>query len=210
MHGRRVVPDDRRCIDYTAEGRTGGGAPHAAAGRRDIDLQWRHRIDPLAAAVLGSRRALDLAWVALAAVGVWLLAGARLEADDLLGIVFAASAGVCWFAYILVGGRVARDWPDGRGAGAAMAVSALLIIPVAALLGDPGAIAASPWILVAGLAIGLFSSAVPYTFELAALGRERGVHVIDARMAPTPRSRVRISTPTRSAYAARAASNHFK
>lgn len=130
-------------------------------------------LGPLAAAVLGSRRALDLAWVALAAVGVWLLAGARLEADDLLGIVFAASAGVCWFAYILVGGRVARDWPDGRGAGAAMAVSALLIIPVAALLGDPGTIAASPWILVAGLAIGLFSSAVPYTFELAALGRMR-------------------------------------
>jgi inner membrane transporter RhtA len=130
-------------------------------------------LGPLAAAVLGSRRLLDLAWVALAAVGVWLLAGAGFEADDLAGVAAAACAGACWFAYILVGGRVARDWPDGRGAGAAMAVSALLIIPVVAVLGDPGAITVSPWVLAAGLVIGLFSSAVPYTFEVAALGRMR-------------------------------------
>jgi inner membrane transporter RhtA len=130
-------------------------------------------LGPLAAAVLGSRRWLDLAWVVLAAAGVWLLAGAGLEADDLLGVAAAAFAGACWFAFILVGGRVARDWPDGRGAGAAMAFSALLIIPVVAVLGDPGAIAASPWVLAAGLVIGLFSSAVPYTLEVAALGRMR-------------------------------------
>lgn len=130
-------------------------------------------LGPLAAAVLGSRRPLDLAWVALAGAGVWLLAGAGLQADDLVGVLAAACAGAAWFAFILVGGRVARDWPDGRGAGAAMAFSALLIIPVVALFGDPGAIAASPWVLVAGLVIGLFSSAVPYTFEVAALGRMR-------------------------------------
>jgi inner membrane transporter RhtA len=130
-------------------------------------------LGPLAAAVLGSRRPLDLAWVALAAVGVWLLAGASLAADDVAGVAAAACAGACWFAFIVVGGRVARDWPDGRGAGAAMAISALLIIPVVAVLGDPGAIVASPGILAAGLLIGLFSSAVPYTFELAALGRMR-------------------------------------
>jgi inner membrane transporter RhtA len=111
--------------------------------------------------------------VALAAVGVWLLAGGWFEADDLAGVAAAACAGACWFAYIGVGGRVARDWPDGRGAGAAMAISALLIIPVVAVLGDPGAITASPWILAAGLVIGLFSSALPYTLEVAALGRMR-------------------------------------
>ena len=54
-----------------------------------------------------------------------------------------------------------------------MATSALLIIPVVAVLGDPGAIVASPGVLAAGLVIGLFSSAVPYTFEVAALGRMR-------------------------------------
>jgi inner membrane transporter RhtA len=130
-------------------------------------------LGPLAAAVLGSRRWSDLAWVALAATGIWLLVGGGFEADDLVGVAAAACAGACWFAFILVGGRVARDWPDGRGAGAAMAVSALLIIPVVAVLGDPGAIVASPGVLVAGLVIGLFSSAVPYTFEVAALGRMR-------------------------------------
>jgi inner membrane transporter RhtA len=130
-------------------------------------------LGPLAAGVLGSRRPLDLAWVALAAAGVWVLVGGGFEADDLAGVAAAAIAGACWFAFILVGGRVARDWPDGRGAGAAMAVSAVLIIPVVAVLGDPGAIAASPGVLAAGLVIGLFSSAVPYTFEVAALGRMR-------------------------------------
>lgn len=130
-------------------------------------------LGPLAAAVLGSRRRLDLVWVALAAVGVWVLAGGGFKADDVLGVAAAGLAGACWFAYILVGGRVARAWPDGRGAGAAMVVSALLIIPVVAVLGDPPAIVASPGVLVAGLVIGLFSSAVPYTFEVAALGRMR-------------------------------------
>lgn len=130
-------------------------------------------LGPLAAAVLGSRRWLDLVWVALAVAGVWLLAGGQLEAGDMAGVAAAALAGACWFAYILVGSRVARDWPDGRGAGAAMATSALLIMPVVAVLGDPGAIVASPWLLAAGLVIGLFSSAVPYTFEVAALGRMR-------------------------------------
>jgi len=60
-------------------------------------------LGPLAAAVLGSRRWSDLAWVALAATGIWLLVGGGFEADDLVGVAAAACAGACWFAFILVG-----------------------------------------------------------------------------------------------------------
>ncbi len=48
---------------------------------------------PLAVAVMGSRRPLDLLWVVLAAAGIVTLAGGRLVADDLLGVAFALAAG---------------------------------------------------------------------------------------------------------------------
>jgi inner membrane transporter RhtA len=130
-------------------------------------------LGPLAAALLGSRRPLDLAWVAMAATGVVLLAGPRLEATDLVGLVAAGLTGIGWFVYILVAGRVSRDWPDGSGVGASMTVAAILVVPVLLAFGNVAAIVAAPAVLLAGVALGLFSSAVPYTLELAALGRIR-------------------------------------
>jgi inner membrane transporter RhtA len=130
-------------------------------------------VGPLAAAILGSRRPLDLVWVVLAGTGVVLLAGPRLEGADVVGLLAAGCAGLGWFLYILVGARVSRDWPDGSGVGASMTVSALLIMPVLLLFGDVAAVAAEPAVLVAGLAIAFFSSALPYTLEVAALGRLR-------------------------------------
>ncbi len=130
-------------------------------------------VGPLAAALLGSRRPVDVVWVVLAAAGVLLLAGPRLEGADVLGLLAAAGAGLGWFLYILVGARVSRDWPDGRGVGASMSISAIAILPVVLLLGDVGAVVAQPAVLVAGLVIAFFSSAVPYTLEVAALGRLR-------------------------------------
>lgn len=130
-------------------------------------------LGPLAAAVLGSRRPLDFVWVILAAVGVWILVGGRLETADALGVLAAGLTGVGWFLYIMVGGRVSRAWPDGAGVAASMSISALLILPVALIAGDLGAVAAAPAVLLAGVAIAFFSSALPYTLEVAALGRLR-------------------------------------
>jgi inner membrane transporter RhtA len=130
-------------------------------------------VGPLAAAILGSRRPLDFVWVVLAAVGVVLLAGPRFEGSDVVGLLAAGGAGVGWFLYIQVAPRVSRDWPDGSGVGASMSLSALLIVPVVLVFGNVGAVAATPAVLIAGLAIALFSSALPYTLEVAALGRLR-------------------------------------
>jgi inner membrane transporter RhtA len=127
---------------------------------------------PLSVAILGSRRWLHLVWVALAAAGIWVLAGGRLEeAGDLAGVVAAFAAGTCWAIYIVVGGWVAREWPDGRGLTLAMLVAATLILPVAALGSDPRPMLAAPAALAGGLAIAFFSSAIPYTAEIAALRR---------------------------------------
>ncbi len=130
-------------------------------------------LGPLSVAVLGSRRWLDLVWVAMAATGIYVLAGGRLEAGDIEGVAAAAAAGVCWGLYILTGRWVGREWPDGRGLTLAMVVAAALVLPVAVVGSDPRPLLAAPAALVGGLAIALFSSAIPYTAELAALRRMR-------------------------------------
>ena len=130
-------------------------------------------LGPLAAAVIGSRRVVDYLWILLAGIGVVLLAGPRLDSADLIGLLAAAGAGLGWFLFIHVGARVGRDWPDGSGVGASMSIAAVLILPVMLLFGNATAVIAQPTVLLAGLAIAFFSSAVPYTLEVAALGRLR-------------------------------------
>jgi inner membrane transporter RhtA len=126
---------------------------------------------PLGVAVLGSRRRLDLVWVVLAAAGIYVLAGARLTADDAVGVFAAAASGLCWAIYILVAARVAHHWPDGRGLSLAMVVASLAILPVMLSFSDPRPMLVVPSALLGGLTIALFSSAIPYTAELAALRR---------------------------------------
>ena len=126
---------------------------------------------PLTIAVLGSRRWLDFVWVVLAAAGIYILAGGRMEADDVVGLVAVSGAGLCWAIYIHVGGRVARYWPDGGGLTLAMVVASLLVLPVTLVLSDVRPLLLAPLALAGGVVVALFSSAIPYTLELAALRR---------------------------------------
>jgi inner membrane transporter RhtA len=126
---------------------------------------------PLTVAVLGSRRLLDLVWVALAAGGIYILAGGRFVADDAVGLVAVFGAGACWALYIVTGRHMARYWPDGRGLTLAMIVASVAVLPVAFGLSDFGPLVSAPLALAAGLVVALFSSAIPYTAEIAALRR---------------------------------------
>lgn len=126
---------------------------------------------PLTLAVLGSRRLLDLVWVALAAAGVYTLAGGRLVADDAVGVVAVFGAGTCWALYILAGRRMARYWPDGRGLTLAMVVASALVLPVTFVFSDATPLLSAPLAIGGGIVVALFSSAIPYTAEMAALRR---------------------------------------
>ncbi len=126
---------------------------------------------PLSVAVLGRRRALDLAWVVLAAAGIWVLAGGRLAGGDALGVVAAFVAGASWAAYILVGGRVARAWPGGDALTAALLVSSALVGPLALAFGGLLDALRQPDVAAAGVVVAIFASVVPYRLEIAALGR---------------------------------------
>jgi inner membrane transporter RhtA len=126
-------------------------------------------VGPLGVAVFASRRALDLLWVVLAAAGILLLSdfgGARLDG---LGVALALVAGGCWAAYILLNTRVGRLFPGGGGLALAMVVAAVPLAPVG--IAEAGTDLLVPWILGVGAAVGLLSSAIPYTLELEALRR---------------------------------------
>jgi inner membrane transporter RhtA len=126
-------------------------------------------VGPLGVAVFGSRRPLDLVWVALAAAGILLLSDFGGADLDGLGIALALLAGAFWAAYIVLGARVGRVFPGGAGPALAMIVATLPLAPVG--IADAGDQLLVPWILATGAAVGILSSAIPYALELEALRR---------------------------------------
>ena len=126
-------------------------------------------VGPLGVAVLGSRRLLDLAWVALAGGGIALLAEGGGRSVHALGLGLAALAGVFWAAYILLGTRVGRMFPGTTGLAPAMLVGAILAAPWGIVSG--GSNLADPRLLGAGLGVGVLSSALPWSLEIEAMRR---------------------------------------
>ena len=127
---------------------------------------------PLAVAVVGSRRALDLLWVALAALGIVLLASPGGGGIDAGGVALALLAGGCWAAYIGLSARTGQAFPGGTGLAIAMAVGAVVVLPAGIAQG--GAALVHPGLLASALVVALASSVLPYSLELEALRRLPG------------------------------------
>ena len=127
---------------------------------------------PLAVAVVGSRRALDLLWVALAALGIVLLAKPGGGGIDAAGVALALLAGGCWAAYIGLSARTGQAFPGGTGLAIAMAVGAVVVLPAGIAQG--GAALVHPGLLASALVVALASSVLPYSLELEALRRLPG------------------------------------
>jgi inner membrane transporter RhtA len=125
-------------------------------------------VGPLLVGLLGSRRALDLVWVACAAVGVLLLTRPSGSASA-AGIGFALLAGMFWAGYILLSARVGRAFPGGRGLALAMGIAAALMVIPGTLAADGDLI--DPGAAAVGAATGVLSSVIPYSLELEALRR---------------------------------------
>jgi inner membrane transporter RhtA len=124
---------------------------------------------PMVVAVLGSRRPLDLVWVALAAGGILLLADPGGGSLDSAGVAFALLAATMWAFYILLAERTGRLFPGGSGLALAMVVGALVIAPFG--LAQGGGELLRPDLLAAGAAVALASSVIPYSLDLEALRR---------------------------------------
>jgi inner membrane transporter RhtA len=123
-------------------------------------------VGPLALAAVGSRRPRDLVWVGLAALGIALF-GAGPTKVDALGFGLALLAGSCWALYIVSTAATGRRWAGVDGLAVASTVATLAIAPFA--VATAGARLLEPRLLVLGALVGLLSSVIPYSLEMAAL-----------------------------------------
>jgi inner membrane transporter RhtA len=124
---------------------------------------------PLLVAVIGSRRRLDVVWIALAAAGIVLLVHPGGGSVHAAGAGFALAAGACWMAYIYLSKRAGAQFPGGTGLALAMAVGALIVLPAGVMRAE-GALT-RPDLLASVFVVALASSVLPYSLELVALRR---------------------------------------
>ncbi|MGZ6014282.1 MAG: EamA family transporter [Phenylobacterium sp.] len=132
-----------------------------------ISLQF---LGPLGVAVLSSRRASDIVWSALGAVGVWSLVGVggAKGAIDPWGVASALAAACGWACYILCG-RVAGAAFGRATAALATGIAALVVAPVG--IATAGAALLNPQILPLALLVAVISTAIPFSLEIYALPR---------------------------------------
>ncbi|MGA9278981.1 EamA family transporter [Ilumatobacter sp.] len=128
-------------------------------------------VGPIALALIGSRTARNLAALALAIGGVWLLTDVRVEGSA-TGFAWAFANGVLFTAYIVLAHRISRASADTSPIdrlGLAMIVAGIAITPLG--LADATTAFLDPIALAAGIGVGLSSSVIPYVFDQFAMTR---------------------------------------
>ncbi|WP_434778959.1 threonine/homoserine exporter RhtA [Neisseria sp. Ec49-e6-T10] len=125
---------------------------------------------PLTLALFASRRPVDFIWVVLAIVGILLLIpfDQSTEHLDIIGVLYALGAGVCWAIYIIVGQKVGTSH-GARTVALGTLVATIVFLPIG--IEHAGAQLFSPSILMTALLVAILSTALPFTLELIALAR---------------------------------------
>jgi inner membrane transporter RhtA len=132
-----------------------------------IALQF---LGPLTVALIGSRKAVDLVWIAFAALGVWFLtdpASAGVSLDP-IGVAWSLGAAACWGAYIVIGRHVSNIF--GRAtAPLTVGVAALIIMPIG--IAHAGAALIDLSLMPVAILMALFSAAIPFVLDFFAMPR---------------------------------------
>jgi inner membrane transporter RhtA len=126
-------------------------------------------VGPLGVAVAGSRRRVDLLWVAVAAAGILALTRGGAHGLDALGFVLALAAGALWGVYIVLNARLGRVFEGSTGLALAMCVASLVVLPIG--IADGGAHLLEPESLELGAVLAILSAAIPFSFEVESLRR---------------------------------------
>lgn len=121
---------------------------------------------PLSLALFHSRKPIHFVCIGFAVLGLLLPLKQGVGSLDPVGVGLAAFAGLCWALYIIFGKRLSHIHP-GQSVALGMSVAALVIVPFG--VAHAGAALLNPAILLAGAAVALFSSALPYTLEMVAM-----------------------------------------
>jgi inner membrane transporter RhtA len=120
-------------------------------------------------AALGARTLRNLAALALAALGVYLVTGVHFALEP-LGVAFAFANAVLFALYIVLADRVAKSAVSGiDGLAASMLIAAVVVTPLAGWAAVPAL--ANPLALAAGVGVGVSSSVIPYVTDQLALAR---------------------------------------
>ena len=134
-------------------------------------------LGPIAVAVAGSRRTVDLLAAGAALAGVVCAAGVNVGgvsgSDGAVGVACALAAAALWAGYVVLGKRVADAGGGIEALGVGLAAGAL-VLAVPALGFDvvtrPSAF--GDWkVWVLGLGLGLLSSVIPYALDQVVLRR---------------------------------------
>jgi inner membrane transporter RhtA len=125
---------------------------------------------PLCVVLMTSRALKDFLWLALAVASLLLLMPLPGAEDplDLLGVVFAMGAAVCWALYILFGKR-ASEVESSTAVALGMVAASLVTVPFGVAAAQSNLLL--PDVLGVGLIVAVLSSAIPYMLEMKALER---------------------------------------
>ncbi len=124
----------------------------------------------IALAALGARSMRNVAALALAVPGVYLLTGIRFEGEP-LGVALAFANALLFAAYIVLAHRVARHGGLSGidGLAASMLIAAVVVTPMGGWEVIPAL--TDPLALAAGIGVGVCSSVIPYVSDQLAMRR---------------------------------------
>jgi inner membrane transporter RhtA len=118
-------------------------------------------------AALGARTPRNVAALALAVPGVYLLTDVQLAGEP-LGVVFAFANAVLFALYIVLGHRVAQSGGI-DGLAASMLIATVVVTPLAGWAAVPAI--GDPVALLAGAGVGICSSVIPYVCDQLAMAQ---------------------------------------
>lgn len=124
-------------------------------------------VGPLGLAALTSRKAIDFAWIGLAAVGLGLLVPEVGTTLDPLGVGLALAAGAGWASMVVLSRAVGRALRGHAGLALAMVAAAAFAAPAELAAGGLGRLDVG--LLTAALAVAVLSTALPLSLEFEAL-----------------------------------------
>lgn len=125
-------------------------------------------LGPLSVAVLRGSGRTRLVWPGLAAVGVLLMTQPWTGAVDVVGVLFALAAAVCWAGYILLTQRVGDQVAGVNGLAVSMPVAGI----VGTIVAGPAVFERlTPDLLLIGLGLAILLPMFPFALELLALRR---------------------------------------
>jgi len=124
----------------------------------------------IALAALGARSGRNLAALALAVPGVYLLTGVQFEGEP-VGVALAFANALLFALYIVLAHRVARNGaiPGIDGLAASMLIAAVVVTPMGGWQVLPAL--TDPVALLAGAGVGICSSVIPYVSDQLAMRR---------------------------------------